>query len=43
MHYMRLRGKKKMGIEVLFEKIMTENSPNMMNNVNISSKRPNKP
>lgn len=43
MHYMRLRGKKEMGIEVIFEKIMTENPPNMMNSVNISSKKPNGP
>lgn len=35
--------KKEMGIEVIFEKIMTENSPNMMNNVNVSFKKPNEP
>lgn len=43
MHYVRLRGRKEIGIEVIFEKIMTETPPNMMNSVNISSKKPNEP
>ena len=43
MHYVRLRGRKEMGIGVIFEKIMTENSPNMMNSVSISSEKPNEP